>query len=402
MHQAKREKWPVRLVIGAVVLVVLALFGLAASRGNTPIADTTGSTVADECRAALGYDARSADDMVWLNTCVHALTPPVIGSPTNSPSPSTSPSSSPTAGPTSSPTPSPSASPTAGPTTAPPTSTPPTSTSPSSSPTGGPMTHCADHPAACGFPDASSTGPESGTVLTDYTGPSTISTTGTLIQNVRMGCITISGTNITLRNVVITCGNSSYAVQTVGAADTGGTTTITHVTVVCTGHGGTAFGDNRMFIAFANISHCENGGDADGNFTIMKSYIHDMFLGDSTAPDPHTDGIQVWPSAPAIVYSGNTVLMTDTNSTFTSGRPVNGNAAHLTVVNNLLIGGSYEIYWSSNTGTLSGNRFGDLGGWNAAHTILFAPYGYCSECNTASANVLDSTGQALTLAMLNA
>jgi hypothetical protein len=250
-------------------------------------------------------------------------------------------------------------------------------------------TGCVADPGACGFPTASTTGPPAGVTLANYTGPSRITKAGTRIENVRTGCLEIAAPDVTIHNAVIQCDNSSYAVSTIGAADTTGMTTVDHVRLVCTGHGGTAFGDNRMAISFVDISRCENGGDADATFSITDSYIHDMFHGDAVAPDPHTDGIQVWPGAPGIVFSRNTVLVRGDNAAFTAGRPEGGVVAHLTVEDNLFDGGSYTVYCADNAGSLSGNRFGPIG---PNHT---APWGHVDRCATMTrtGNIEDATNQ---------
>jgi hypothetical protein len=258
-------------------------------------------------------------------------------------------------------------------------------------------TGCVADPGGCGFPDASTTGPRPGTALNRYTGPTKIVTAGTVIQNVTLGCLEIDAANVTIRNAVIECDNSSYAVLTGAVANTTGVTTVDHVRLVCTGHGGTAFGDHRMAISFVDISHCENGGDADMNFSITESYIHDMFKGDSVIPEPHTDGIQVWPGAPNIVFSRNTVLVHDDNSAFTAGPPGGGPVAQLTIDDNLFDGGSYTAYCSSNAGSLSGNRFGPIG---PNHT---APWGHTDSCATMTrtGNIEDATNQPISLSNLD-
>jgi hypothetical protein len=360
----------------ALVVVAAGAYFVFRPSGSTPAADGSNLSVAEECRQALGYDARTQADIDWLKQCASALTAP---SPGQSGIPTTRPSNGPSSGPT--------AGPTAGPTTKPPTST--TSRPPAPSGSG-----CVANPARCGFPSASTTGPPASVALTAYKGPSTVTTAGTVIQNVTMGCIEIAASNVTIRNAVITCDNSSYAVLTSGSADSTGVTTVDHVRVVCTGHGGTAFGDNRMAISYADVSHCENGGDADNNFSITYSYMHDMFKGDSVAPAPHTDGIQVWPGAQNIVFSHNTILMWDDNAAFTSGSP-NGTSAQLTIEYNLLDGGSYTVYCSSNKGSLSFNRFGALG---ANHT---APWQHADSCqNMSVTGNVDDSGNALPYAAL--
>ena len=81
------------LVSSGVALIAIAGTALSytMSRPTTPVADSSGSAVVDECRAALGYDARTAQDVAWLDQCVSALTPDSIGRTSSPPSPSASP-----------------------------------------------------------------------------------------------------------------------------------------------------------------------------------------------------------------------------------------------------------------------------------------------------------------------
>jgi hypothetical protein len=164
-------------------------------------------------------------------------------------------------------------------------------------------------------------------------------------------------------------------VETAGS----GSLTIEHSQLICTGHGNTAIGSQAINARWLDISHCENGFDANGNVAVRDSYIHNLFKGDSTNPDPHTDGIQVWPATATsgpIVWVHNTVLVKDDNAAFTSGAPNDPTYGHgiqsqLTIDGNLLDGGSYTVYCSNNKGSLSNNRWGPtfLGtGYPAGHT----------------------------------
>jgi hypothetical protein len=383
--QALTNRIAMALALGIVLTVAIALTG---GRGAGASVSTQLQNAQDAKANCQLLAANTAAGTAQHNRAVNCTNDQqkiidLLTVPSPSPSPSPTVTSSPSPSPT---TPSPS-----------PTPTP----TPSPTPTG--QLGCAAHPGACGFPDASTAGAH-GTLAT-YGGSLNFTTPGAVVSNVAIaGCPRIRATNVMFSNVRIVCSDPGYVVDN-GEARGGndpydvGTTVMDHVTVVCASamHGGTAFGEARMSVRWADISGCENGGDADRDFEISQSYIHDMFLGDSVAPDPHTDGIQVWPHAANIVYDHNTVLMQGANASFTAGG--GSPLAQLTVTNNLLIGGNFEVYWSSNAGTLANNRFGDKGPGNGKQGI--SPFGYCSDCNTASGNVLDSTGQPLSLADLN-
>ena len=65
-------------------LLVVAAVVLAAQPGVAPAAAPSVLSVRDECVQALGYPSRSPADVVWLEQCVSALTPPTVP-PTPSP-----------------------------------------------------------------------------------------------------------------------------------------------------------------------------------------------------------------------------------------------------------------------------------------------------------------------------
>src|SRR6185369_3159844 len=86
----------------------------------------------------------------------------------------------------------------------------PTTTAPSPSPspttTGPVLTGCVAHPGACGYPDAVSAGAHG--TLAAYTGPTTITTAGTVIHDVSITtCLVVTAPNVTFRNVSIACTN---------------------------------------------------------------------------------------------------------------------------------------------------------------------------------------------------
>jgi hypothetical protein len=120
----------------------------------------------------------------------------------------------------------------------------------------------------------------------------------TVIQNLRVtGNITVEAKNVTIRNVQVVSGASGTAIAVNGYNFPGSSLTISHVTVTCSDAGGTtgieadsngSAGAVRLTVDHVNVSQCENGFDADENFTITDSYIHDL----ANTSDSHTDGIQ--------------------------------------------------------------------------------------------------------------
>lgn len=73
------------LALAALIVITLVAGTTIGRPAPAPAAGTTSvSAIAEECRRALSYPARTAADRVWLRQCVHALTPPT-GAPTPTP-----------------------------------------------------------------------------------------------------------------------------------------------------------------------------------------------------------------------------------------------------------------------------------------------------------------------------
>src|SRR6266699_3118051 len=84
-----------------------------------------------------------------------------------------------------------------------------------------------------GFPTADSTGVPSGTTLTAYTGPMTITTDGTVIENkIINGGLDITGANVTIRNCIITY-NDFFAIDVRGV-----NVTVENCTIIGPGYKG--------------------------------------------------------------------------------------------------------------------------------------------------------------------
>lgn len=160
------------------------------------------------------------------------------------------------AAPTPTPTPTPTPAPTPEPT---PTPTPTPTPSPTPTPTPTPST---------GFPDASNTGVPAGVTLTDYTGPTTITTAGTTISGKRVnGGLNIRAMNVTITDSVI---NGGIDISENGSASlTISDSEIRRGNVAGTGLLGSNYTATRLEITGGNRSaYCVN------TCTIRDSYVH--------------------------------------------------------------------------------------------------------------------------------
>jgi hypothetical protein len=129
---------------------------------------------------------------------------------------------------------------------------------------------CPPYPS---FPDASCTGwQHTGVTLTAYTGPSTITTTGTVIDGKQInGELRINANNVTVRRsringrIFTEYSNRYTGILLEDVEIDGGNTTL-----ACLGPSG--FSARRV-----HIRNCAQGINSSGGFTLEDSYIHDIY-----------------------------------------------------------------------------------------------------------------------------
>ena len=289
-----------------------------------------------DCQARLdeGTAGLSSNAVAWLENCVEALGSSPSGSPSATQSASPSPS-------TTLP-PSPTVSPTA---TTPPATTPPASPSPTVSPTGL-LTGCFDRLAACGYPHLGNTGIPAGTVLTAYTGPDTIRTAGTVIEDKTMPCIAVEAANVVLRRVGIT-GPCFYGIDM-----RTGSLTIEDSEVNCVDGRGTGIAWDHFAARRVYIHDCENALEMGEASSVEDSYLSAR----EATSEGHGDDIQS--------QGGNGVLVR--HNTFAGVNPITSSIITnptlnngWTITDNFLSSGAYTLYCSKQgTGwAVTGNRF---------------------------------------------
>ena len=123
------------------------------------------------------------------------------------------------------------------------------------------------------FPDASSTGVPAGTTLTAYTGPSTITTSNTVIDGKTTGCLTINATGVIIRNSRVS-GACFWALHV-----NSGSVTIEDSEIDCQGSNGTGIGSSNVTVRRSDICRCENGFDVGPRHHSRDSWIHDLYRG---------------------------------------------------------------------------------------------------------------------------
>jgi hypothetical protein len=145
--------------------------------------------------------------------------------------------------------------------------------------------NCIEMPSDCSYPDATNTGVQPGTTLTN-SGSVTVTTPGAVIQNLNItnGNISVRANNVTIRNVrITTC--DYYPIDYEGY--TGLVVQDTEIAGTCA--------DVTACMSFENYTairvHCHGAADgfkANSNVVIRDSYIHDLAVSDGS----HNDGVQ--------------------------------------------------------------------------------------------------------------
>jgi hypothetical protein len=248
---------------------------------------------------------------------------------------------------------------------------------------------CASKPAACGFPDAASTGVPAGTKLTDVDGDIEIRTPGTVIDGESInGCITIYAPNVTIRRSKISCGGF-YGIFSYGKNYSGGGLTITDVEVDCEDTNATGIASYGFVATRVKVHGCENGFAIDNDATVQDSYLYDFYVGEAG----HTDGIQLAGGA-NVTMTHNTIFNLSDGGTSAIISPDSG-MSNVVVSDNLMTGGAYTLYCprdSSSNFRVTGNRISTLFG---AKGGAYGPWVYCQQVATVSGNVWDANLQPL-------
>jgi hypothetical protein len=273
--------------------------------------------------------------------------------------------------------------------------------------------NCTAVPSSCGYPDATNTGVQPGTVLQAVpaqvsSGPGwsysaatqqvNVTGNGAVLTGLSFSTrVNITGSNVTMNNdKVVTDG--TYGITTQHAASA----TIENCTVsglnTTTGRVSFAIDDlysdaTGLVIKNNNVADWRIGINVAGG-QVTGNYVHDpgYISGD------HTDGLYDNGGTMPLTIAGNTILdsISEVDAIFLSsnaGQPISGK----TITGNLLGGGGYAIYAGggynlSTNITIQGNRFSQayysLSGQYGPDTL----YQATGTGNSWSGNIWDTTG----------
>lgn len=222
------------------------------------------------------------------------------------------------------------------------------------------------------WPDATNTGVPAGTILTAYSGPSTITIAGTVVDSKTINItLRVSAANVVIQNCMIIA-DSFYGIGANGAANI----TVQNCTIVGNG----VSSDNGILgsgtFLSNNISGFENGITLqDGASTVKGNYVHDLAGGSSGSP--HYDGIELHGGQSGVLIEGNNVI---NNHEFTSAVFIKNDTGPITNVmvrGNRLVGGGYTVYADNrgSGGALTGISFinNSIGGGFYGYSLLTAP-----------------------------
>jgi hypothetical protein len=257
------------------------------------------------------------------------------------------------------------------------------------------------------WPDATNTGVPSGTTLTTVSGDLTVTTNNSTVnaKNVS-GCIVVNATGVTVQNTKAQCITTAFSTAARNPANP--RLTIQDSEVDCGNTGGTTgISDRNVTVVRVNIHRCENGFDADSDFTIQDSFIHDLY--NSATGDPHTDGLQSAVGS-NMVIDHNTFYGHDTGCTYPNNGSCNGTSAininntaggptstNTTISNNLLAGGAFTLYCpiaATSNFHITDNHFSTV----YSSTIgEFGPSSDCTSNEIKSGNVYHESGLPITL-----
>jgi hypothetical protein len=323
----------------AAGLSIGLLAGVTVSSAATP-EDSACRKVASSANTATGVNSAevldySACRFNKLDAAVKAL-----GATTPAPSPSATPTPSPAptvAKPTASDTPIASPAPTVTPTTSSPSPTvEPTSASPS--------------PTA-GFPTTTSTGVPAGTTLTAYTGPSTITTAGTVIDGKRItSCIVIKANNVTIKNSLLQTNGCFFNVLS-DNGNTGLQLTDVEIDGVNNATGDSAINGGGFTCLRCDLHGTVDGIKAQSNVVVQDSWIHDLVIGN----DSHNDGIQSLGTTSLKILHNRIVMADGATSAVILSTGSASDMRNVQISNNLLGGGAFTVYggYESGRDTLS-------------------------------------------------
>ncbi len=202
-------------------------------------------------------------------------------------------------------------------------------------------------PSLSDYPNADTTGVPTGTVLTAYSGPSNVSTNGTVIDSktITTGLV-ITGDNITIRKCLIRA--TGFFWNVLNDYD-GGTNLLIEDCEIDSLDNTT--GDSAINCANTTVRRCDIHSAIDGmkvgtNVTIEDSYIHDL----TVFGDSHNDAIQCLGTTGLTIRHNTIICPAGGTSAILLSTGSASDMRNILINDNLLAGGAYTVYGGYQSG----------------------------------------------------
>jgi len=219
------------------------------------------------------------------------------------------------------------------------------------------------------FPNASNTGVPSGTALTLYTGPLTISVANTVIDSKKInGCVVIKANNITIKNSLIQSGGCFFNVLS-DSGYTGLKLIDVEIDGLNNGSGDSAIGGSNYICQRCNLHGTVDGAKAGDNVIFQDSYIHDLAMTSSS----HNDGIQSLGTVSLRIVHNTILVKSGGTAAVILSTGVASRMSNVLIDGNLLGGGAYTVYGGYQAGTDSLAKVSNISVTNNRFTTQIFP-----------------------------
>ena len=208
--------------------------------------------------------------------------------------------------------------------------------------------------------------------LTPYTGPSTITAAGTVIDGKLITqplVIASSASNVTIRNSKISAQGNWLVLNDAGAKN------LQIVDTELDGKGNTsndaAVAGRNYTLTRVNIHGTVDGLKLGDNVTVQDSYIHDLVM----TGDSHNDGMQSLGSNDVLIRHNTIIIGKGSTSAILLSTGSADEMRRITIDNNLVGGGAYTIYGGYQAGVDDPSKVSDIVVSNNRFTTQVYPNG---------------------------
>lgn len=239
-----------------------------------------------------------------------------------------------------------------------------------------------------GFPSSATTGVPDGTSLSTYTGPSTITKDGTVIDSKKItSCIVIKADNVTIKNSLLQSRGCFFNVL----SDDGNTgLKVTDVEIDGLGNtsGDAAIGGGGYTCLRCDIHGTTDGAKAGDDVVFRDSYIHDL----AQTGGSHNDGIQSLGTDNLQIVHNKIVVPEGSTSAIILSTGSASEMRNVKIDNNLLGGGAYTVYGGYLAGTDSLSKISNISITNNKFTTEVYPRSGAYGPLTSASSPVDVSG----------